>query len=324
MPEAYERARRHRDDAREALPRHAGPRVHDPGRQALHAAEPQRQAHRRARRCAIAVDMVDGEADHREEAVLRVEPELARPAAAPDARSQGASQDACIARGPAGVARAPPAGRSSSPPTTPSGWAGAGQDGDPRARRDLARGHPRHEGRAQGILTARGGMTIHAAVVARGMGKCCVAGCAALARRLPTQTRRPLDERRRASVTLKEGDVHHARRRHRRGLRRRACRPSTPRSSGEFGELMSWADELRTAEGARQRRHARTTRSVARAFGAEGIGLCRTEHMFFEDERIDADARDDPRRRRARAAQRALAKLLPMQRERLRRASSAR
>ncbi|MFC1526842.1 pyruvate, phosphate dikinase, partial [Candidatus Latescibacterota bacterium] len=158
---------------------------------------------------------------------------------------------------------------------------------------------------AQGILTARGGMTSHAAVVARGMGKCCVAGCAALS----------IDYRgnlfRASGKTVKRGDW-----------------VSIDGSSGEvmlgqvstvaakftkeFATLMKWADATRKLN---VRTNADTPHDakVARAFGAEGIGLCRTEHMFFEGDRILAVremilADDEAGRRKA------LSKLKPMQR----------
>ena len=158
---------------------------------------------------------------------------------------------------------------------------------------------------AEGILTARGGMTSHAAVVARGMGKCCVAGCGAL------QIDYAKKEMRVGDVVIKEGDYI-------------SINGSTgevmlgmvptiePELSGHFGRLMEWADEIRRL---RVRTNADTPKDaqVARNFGAEGIGLCRTEHMFFEGDRILAVremilADDEEGRRKA------LAKLLPMQR----------
>ncbi|MSS72214.1 MAG: pyruvate, phosphate dikinase [Candidatus Latescibacteria bacterium] len=159
---------------------------------------------------------------------------------------------------------------------------------------------------AQGILTARGGMTSHAAVVARGMGKCCVAGCGALhinyaARQFEA-----------GGTTVREGDwisldgsagevllgriptVH-------------------PELSGDFGILMKWVDEIRRIN-IRTNADTPNDAQVARKFGAEGIGLCRTEHMFFEGDRIKAVremilADDEAGRRRA------LDKLLPYQKD---------
>ncbi len=135
---------------------------------------------------------------------------------------------------------------------------------------------------SKGILTARGGMTSHAAVVARGMGTCCVAGCSDLVINEKAKTLAIKDK----SVVIKEGDfisldgstgkVY---------LGRVATKD--PELSGNFGTLMSWADEFRKIK---VRTNADTPHDaeVARKFGAEGIGLCRTEHMFFEGERIKA------------------------------------
>jgi pyruvate,orthophosphate dikinase len=133
---------------------------------------------------------------------------------------------------------------------------------------------------AQAILTARGGMTSHAAVVARGMGKCCVAGCTDLEidymKKLLTANK----------ITVKQGDWITLD-----GTTGRVImgqsRLIDPELGGDFKELMSWADEIRSLK---VRTNADTPKdaAVARKFGAEGIGLCRTEHMFFEGDRIDA------------------------------------
>jgi pyruvate,orthophosphate dikinase len=169
---------------------------------------------------------------------------------------------------------------------------------------------------ARGILTARGGMTSHAAVVARGMGKPCVAGVSAVAVNYQSQTMtvtlyddagRPTE-----NVTLKKGDVitidggagH---------LYEGAVPTVSAALSGEFGELMGWADAARTMK-VRANADTPLDARTARSFGAEGIGLCRTEHMFFDEERIQAMREmilaDDAQGRSA-----ALAKLLPFQRE---------
>ena len=169
---------------------------------------------------------------------------------------------------------------------------------------------------ARGILTARGGMTSHAAVVARGMGKPCVAGVSAVAVNYETQTMTvsvydeaglPTE-----TVTLKKGDIitidggsgH---------VYGGEVATVSAALSGEFGQLMSWADGARTMK-VRANADTPLDARTARAFGAEGIGLCRTEHMFFEEERIEAMREmilaDDSRGRAS-----ALAKLLPFQRE---------
>ena len=157
---------------------------------------------------------------------------------------------------------------------------------------------------AKGVLTARGGMTSHAAVVARGMGKCCVAGCRAL----------NIEEKRKRFTidgkTYKEGDSISLD-----GSSGQVISGKVPtveaELSGSFGQLMKWADGARKMK---VRTNADTPKdsAVAIKFGAEGIGLCRTEHMFFEGERIDAVremivAADEAGRRKA------LKKLLRMQ-----------
>lgn len=157
---------------------------------------------------------------------------------------------------------------------------------------------------AEGILTARGGMTSHAAVVARGMGKCCVSGCSEIIVQ---------EEAKKMTVggnVFKEGDfisldgsagvVY-------KGL----ISTVLPELSGDFGMIMKWADEVRTLG---VRANADNPRDARQAvdFGAEGIGLCRTEHMFFEEERISNVRRmilaDSEEERRS-----ALAMLLPYQ-----------
>ncbi|MEW6755065.1 MAG: pyruvate, phosphate dikinase [Candidatus Latescibacterota bacterium] len=158
---------------------------------------------------------------------------------------------------------------------------------------------------AEGILTARGGMTSHAAVVARGMGKCCVAGCGDLeidyAREELTARGKTLRKGDWISLDGSTGEV------------MLGQVPTTQASfSDDFATLMEWADEARRLK---VRTNADTPHDaqVARRFGAQGIGLCRTEHMFFEGDRIVAVremilADDEAGRRRA------LAKLKPMQR----------
>jgi pyruvate,orthophosphate dikinase len=164
---------------------------------------------------------------------------------------------------------------------------------------------------AVGILTARGGMTSHAAVVARGMGKPCITGATGAAGRGGA---RP------ATVLGKGGapDQVFARRRadHRRLDRRGVRRARAAGAGGAVGRSSSRADGLGRrdpdAEGPHQRRHRRRRPHRARKFGAEGIGLCRTEHMFFAADRIlavrEMIVANDVAGRKA-----ALAKILPMQ-----------
>ena len=158
---------------------------------------------------------------------------------------------------------------------------------------------------AEGILTARGGMTSHAAVVARGMGKCCVAGCAALEIDYAAGAMKVADRvvRRGEFITLdgSTGEVI-------------AGQVATvqPEMSEFFRTFMKWADQERTL-GVRANADTPNDAQVALQYGAEGIGLCRTEHMFFGPGRIDAVremimAEDHAQRARA------LEKIVPMQR----------
>ena len=159
---------------------------------------------------------------------------------------------------------------------------------------------------AEGILTARGGMTSHAAVVARGMGKCCVSGCREItvdeANKTLTVGGKVYTEGDFISLNGTDGNVY-----------TEAIRTLAPELSGDFGQIMDWADEARTLK---VRTNADNPRDAEQAvkFGAEGIGLCRTEHMFFEDERIPKIRRmilaDNEEERRE-----ALAGLLPYQKE---------
>ena len=157
---------------------------------------------------------------------------------------------------------------------------------------------------AQGILTVRGGMSSHAAVVARGMGTCCVSGCGDI----------KMDEENKkftlAGKTYVEGDYISLD--GSTGNIYGEAVPTVPATiGGEFGTIMAWADEYRTLK---IRTNADTPKDAlqARAFGAEGIGLCRTEHMFFDPDRISAFREmicaDTVEEREA-----ALDKILPMQ-----------
>ncbi|MFH2033701.1 MAG: pyruvate, phosphate dikinase [Candidatus Margulisiibacteriota bacterium] len=159
---------------------------------------------------------------------------------------------------------------------------------------------------AQGILTAKGGMTSHAAVVARGMGKCCVAGCGAININYEKQQFSV------NGVVVKLGDWV-------------SLDGSTgelmlgqvptiqPKLTGDFGIVMGWVDKIRRLK---VRTNADTPKDseVARNFGAEGIGLCRTEHMFFEGDRIKA-VREMILSDNVEGRKKALAKLLPMQKK---------
>jgi len=159
---------------------------------------------------------------------------------------------------------------------------------------------------AVGILTSRGGMTSHAAVVARGMGKCCVAGCGELDINYKKKTVKV------SGKTLKEGDFLSIN-----GssgtVYADQVKTIESKMSGDFVTLMKWADEIRTLN---VRTNADTPHDATTAvkFGAEGIGLCRTEHMFFEGDRITSVrkmilAEDTVTREKA------LKELLPLQRK---------
>jgi pyruvate,orthophosphate dikinase len=158
---------------------------------------------------------------------------------------------------------------------------------------------------AEGILTTRGGMTSHAAVVARGMGKPCVSGAGSLRVDYAAGTMTA------GGQTFKKGDYITVD-----GSTGQVLAGKVdmiePKLSGEFATLIGWADKVRRL-GVRANADTPTDAKAAVRFGAEGIGLCRTEHMFFEEDRIQAVREmilaDDEKTRRA-----AIAKLLPMQR----------
>jgi pyruvate,orthophosphate dikinase len=158
---------------------------------------------------------------------------------------------------------------------------------------------------AEGILTTRGGMTSHAAVVARGMGKPCVSGCGSIRVDYGRGTMSI------GSRTLKTGDVITIDGSLGQVLAGRMPMIE-PKLSGEFGTLMGWADQVRKL-GVRVNADTPEDARTAIKFGGEGIGLCRTEHMFFEETRIrtvrEMILAEDEQARRA-----ALSKLLPMQR----------
>jgi pyruvate,orthophosphate dikinase len=171
---------------------------------------------------------------------------------------------------------------------------------------------------AVGILTSRGGMTSHAAVVTRGMGKCCVAGCGDC----------EVDENKKqikvGDLIIKEGDWISLDGSTGRVILGKVNTVEPDPHSGVFAEFMRWADENRVL-GVRANADIPRDATVARRFGAEGIGLCRTEHMFFAQDRLPhmqqmimaCKETQDPKEAKAYEKQRraALAKLLPMQRK---------
>lgn len=247
----------------------------------------------------IAVDMVDEKLITMEEAVLRVNPDsleqLLHPAFDPEADKK------VIARG---LPASP--GAATGKVVFNAVDAEASDEKVILVRLETSPEDLNGMNIAQGILTARGGMTSHAAVVARGMGKCCVSGCGAI----------KIDYKQKlftvGDLSVKQGDFI-------------SLNGSTgevmlgevdtiePELSGQFGTLMEWADQIRKLD-VRTNADSPHDATVARNFGATGIGLCRTEHMFFDGIRIKAMRQmilaDDLNGRKE-----ALAKLLPMQRD---------
>lgn len=250
----------------------------------------------------IAVEMVEEGLIDKETAVMRVEPEqldqLLHPTFDPEADKK------IIARGlPASPGAA--TGRIVFHADDAEEWAAKGEDVI-LVRIETSPEDIGGMNVAKGILTARGGMTSHAAVVARGMGTCCVAGCGALDINYKDKTMtvdgKAYKEGDWISLDGSKGEVIEGK-----------VPTIDPKLSGNFGTLMGWADEFRKLN---VRTNADTPHDseVARNFGAEGIGLCRTEHMFFEGDRIKAVremilADDEAGRRKA------LEKLLPYQRD---------
>ena len=133
---------------------------------------------------------------------------------------------------------------------------------------------------SQGILTVRGGMTSHAAVVARGMGTCCVSGCGDInmdeENKKFTLAGKEFHEGDYISIDGSTGNIYDG-----------AIKTTDAQIAGEFGRIMSWADKYRTLK-VRTNADTPADAKKARELGAEGIGLCRTEHMFFEEDRIAA------------------------------------
>jgi pyruvate,orthophosphate dikinase len=271
----------------------------------------------------IAIDMVEERIISKDEALLRIEPDqlnqLLRPIFDEADKERAAKEGRILAKGlPAGPGAA--TGRIVFHAEDAEAWNRRG-DRIILCRVETSPDDIRGMEAAQGILTARGGMTSHAALVARQMGKVCVAGCEAV----------DIDygqrEMRVENVLLREGDwlsVDGSTGEVIRGelqtlpsevLQVLVGRTLDPRVSSvyrQFAKLMRWADGVRRI-GVRTNTDQPEQARIAMAFGTEGIGLCRTEHMFFEGDRIQAVremilAEDESGRRRA------LAKLLPIQR----------
>ena len=252
----------------------------------------------------IAVDLVDEGKIDRDEAVLRVEPKqldaLLHPQFDADALKKAKEIGSGLAASPGAAC-----GKVVFSAEDAKAWA---ERGEKVVLVRLETSPEDIEGMAssEGILTARGGMTSHAAVVARGMGTCCVSGCGDI----------KMHEEEKyfelGGMTIKEGDYLSID-----GTTGKIYGEAVPTVdaaiAGDFDRLMTWADERRVL---RVRTNADTPRDAAQAvkFGAEGIGLCRTEHMFFEANRIKA-MREMIVAKDTEARKKALAKILPYQQQ---------
>ena len=272
----------------------------------------------------IAVDMVDERIIDKKEALLRIEPDqlnqLLRPIFDQKGKEQAQKANRLLGKGlPAGPGAA--TGRIVFHAEDAVQWKRRGERVI-LCRIETSPDDIRGMDAAQGILTARGGMTSHAALVARQMGKVCVAGCEALhidyAGRTLRVDQTELTEGDWVSIDGSTGEVFSG---EIQTLPSEVLQvilagtldPKKSRIYRQFAELMKWADVVRTL-GVRTNADQPDQAAIAKAFGSEGIGLCRTEHMFFQGDRIQAVremilADDEIGRRRA------LAKLLPMQKE---------
>ena len=272
----------------------------------------------------IAVDMVDERIIDKKEALLRIEPDqlnqLLRPIFDQKGKEQAQKAGHLLGEGlPAGPGAA--TGRVVFYAEDAVEWKKRGERVI-LCRIETSPDDIRGMDAAEGILTARGGMTSHAALVARQMGKVCVAGCEALHPDYAARTLRV------GQTELKEGDwlsidgstgevfsgeIQALPSEVLQVLLSGSLAAKDSRVYRQFAKLMKWADEVRTL-GVRTNADQPDQAKIAKAFGSEGIGLCRTEHMFFHGDRIRAVremilADDEAGRRRA------LAKLLPMQKE---------
>ena len=302
-------ASRNHHHAGEALPRHPGFRVHHPGRQALHAADPQRQAHGSG-----------GGAHRGGDGGRRSDLRRKKPSCAWSRSSSISSCTRCSIR----LRRSrSPSWPSACRPRRARRWAPSSFTANDAVehrqkapvilvRKETVPDDIHGMEVAKGILTSRGGMTSHAAVVCRGMGTPCVAGAEAIT----------VSEHKKEvsvtvggkTITLKEGDWLSLDGSTGEVFAGKANTLDADPSSGVLASFMGWADEFRGKFGVRANADIPRDAKAARQFGAEGIGLCRTEHMFFAEDRIEHMqamilARDEKTRRKA------LQKLLPMQRK---------
>ena len=250
----------------------------------------------------IAVDLVDEGMIDEEEAVLRVEPQQLDALLHPQFNAEALKKATVVGKG---LAASPGAacGKVVFTAEDAKEWAKRGEK-IVLVRRETSPEDIEGMQVAEGILTVRGGMTSHAAVVARGMGTCCVSGCGEINvdydAKSFTLAGKTYNEGDYISIDGSTGNIYGE------------AIPTAPASiAGDFGVFMGWADKYRKLKVCT---NADTPRDAhqAREFGAEGIGLCRTEHMFFEGERIKAmremiiaDNTDDRKK--------ALAKIMPYQ-----------
>jgi pyruvate,orthophosphate dikinase len=252
----------------------------------------------------MAVEMAKSKLINKETALIRVKPEqideLLHPGVSPDAEKKAVELAKGLPAGPGGAV-----GKVVFTADDAEAWAKKGEKvvlvRNETSPEDV---HGMHA--AEAILTAKGGMTSHAALVARGWGKCCIVGCSAL----------DVDLRRKEihvnGKVVKEGDWITLN-----GTKGRVYEgkldllPADPEHNKWYKELMTWADQFRTLK---VRTNADTPHdaAVAWSFGAQGIGLCRTEHMFFEGERIKS-VREMILSDTVEGRKKALTKLLPFQ-----------
>jgi pyruvate,orthophosphate dikinase len=252
----------------------------------------------------VAVDLVDEGVISKEEAILRIEPNQLDQLLHPSFDEKSLKESKPIAKG----LPASPGAASGKVYFTAEEAVEASKRGEKviLVRQETSPEDIEGMVLAEGILTARGGMTSHAAVVARGMGKCCVAGCSDI--RVDEEAK----EIRSNSLVIREGEFISID-----GSTGNVYLGEIPKVqtelSGKFGIFMSWVDEIRRLK---VRTNADTPRDAAAAvrFGAEGIGLCRTEHMFFDEARIPAVRRMIVSKS-LEQRETALAELLPLQRK---------
>lgn len=252
----------------------------------------------------MAVEMAKQKLISRETAILRVKPEqideLLHPSVDPATEKKSVELAKGLPAGPGGAV-----GKVVFTADDAEAWAKKGEQvilvRNETSPEDV---HGMHA--AEAILTAKGGMTSHAALVARGWGKCCIVGCSALdidlQNRLIHVNGRTLREGDWITLNGTKGRVYEG---------KQQLLPADPEHNPWYKELMKWADQFRTLK-VRTNADAPKDAAVARGFGAQGIGLCRTEHMFFEADRIKS-VREMILSDTVEGRKRALAKILPVQ-----------